>query len=109
MGRVTPEKRPLTAESWRGLAADWPLGCWRALVRLPGTADARPAARTPGPVRVQPHGHGVCRHRPAHHATAALLRLDPLPQPGRRLGEARVQRVLVLEAAHQPAAGAGDP
>jgi hypothetical protein len=79
------------------------------LVGLAGPAHARPGTRARGAVRGELDHHGVRRHVVPHHGPwpgrgvhrAAVLR--------RVLAELLIQRMLVLQAAHQPPACPGDP
>src|ERR1700733_9739150 len=78
------------------------------LVGLAGAAHAGDRAGAAAAVGRQPHDHAVGRHVVPDHGARALVRLDLGPGPRRVLLEILVERVLVLQAAHQPPARPGD-
>src|SRR5262249_5668978 len=79
------------------------------LVGLPGPAHARPGARAFAPVRRQLHHYLVFRHAVPGDDARAFRGLDRLAQLRGLLVEVLIQRMLVLQAAHEPPAGSGDP
>jgi hypothetical protein len=84
------------------------LGAVRGLVGLARPAHAGPRARVRGAVGVQLDHDLVARDVVAGDRAGALRGFDGLADAGRVLTEVLVQGMLVLQAAHQPAAGAGD-
>ena len=78
------------------------------LIGLAGAADAGDRAGAAAAVGRQPHDHAVGRHVVPDDGARALGRLDLGPGPRRVLLEILVERVLVLQAAHQPPARPGD-
>jgi hypothetical protein len=80
----------------------------RRLVRLPRPADAGLGAGAGPPVRGQLHHHGVRGHVVPDDRARPGGRGDGRADRRRLLAELLVQRVLVLQAAHQPPACPGD-
>src|SRR6202034_4036255 len=78
------------------------------LVGLAGAAHAGDRAGAAAAVGRQPHDHAVGRHVVPDDGARALGRLDLGPGARRVLLELLVERVLVLQAAHQPPARPGD-
>src|ERR1700753_2903940 len=78
------------------------------LISLPRSAHAGPGAGVGRTIRVELDHHLVGRDVVAGDRARALRGLDRLADAGRVLTEFLVQRVLVLQAAHQAAAGPGD-
>ncbi len=81
----------------------------RRLVGLAGAAHAGPRARTGGTVRGQLDHHVVGGDVVPDDRAGTRRGFDGLADTGGVLAEVLIQRMLVLQAAHQPAAGAGDP
>src|SRR3954471_17974220 len=83
-------------------------GCSAGLVGLSGSADGSECA--PADLAVRSHAHNDCltRHVMADHGAFAFGRVNRLAQGGRSSCELLIKRVLVLQTAHQLAAGAGD-
>src|SRR6266704_2260732 len=82
------------------------MGC---LVRLPRPADAGARTGAPGAGLGYLHDHLIGRNAIPDDHPGTLGRVDRGSELGRALLEVHVQGVLVLQAAHQPAARAGDP
>ena len=58
------------------------------------------------PVSAHPDHHRVGGHLVPHHYAVAIIQRNLLSDGGRSTRELGVQRVLVLQATHQPTAGA---
>ena len=102
-----PTSESLTPEEQKTLVLV-ALGAVRGLVGLARPAHAGPRARVRGAVGVQLDHDLVARDVVAGDGAGALRGVDGLADAGRVLTEVLVQGMLVLQAAHQPAAGAGD-
>src|SRR4029079_10165572 len=79
---------------------------WTRLAGLPGRAHRRERTRSATTVRGHPDHDRLRRHIVADDRAQALRSVDLLADSRRLGGEVLVQRVLVLQAAHQPAARA---
>src|ERR1700676_4688120 len=80
----------------------------RRLIRLAGTADAGHRAGAGASVGGQLHDDAVGGHVVPDDRPGPVRGLDLRPRFRRLLLEVLVERVLVLQAAHQPAACPGD-
>ena len=116
--RLRPDRRPgppaglereMAAAGRPGPAERQLLCAVRRLIGLPGAADAGPRACARRAVGGQLDHHLVPGHVVADDRTGSLRGLHGLAEPGCILAEVLVERVLVLQAAHQPAARPGDP